>query len=107
MGEKFRLDPEALDSANGEFHVVGETLGTAFHTLAGVLDEHDGCWGSDDIGKAFEKNYKAPATEVRTYSGDAVTGMGELYDGVAESSETFQGVDYDNAVTIDNAVPDK
>jgi hypothetical protein len=106
MGEKFRLDSEALDSANSEFHIVGETFGRAFDTLAGVLDDHDGCWGTDDIGKAFAKNYVASATEVRGYSKGAVTGMGELYDGVAESSKTFKGVDYDSAVEIDNAVDD-
>jgi hypothetical protein len=107
MGEKFRLDPESLDSANSEFHIVGETFGRAFDTLAGVLDDHHGCWGTDDIGKAFDKNYTASATEVRGYSKDAVTGMGELYEGVGESSETFQGVDYENAVKIDDAVDDK
>jgi hypothetical protein len=106
MGERFRLDPEALDSANSEFHIVGETLSGAFDTLTGILDDHHGCWGTDDIGKAFAKNYETPSTEVRGYSKDAVTGMGDLYDGVSESSETFQGVDYDNAVKIDDAVDD-
>lgn len=104
MAENFRLDPQALSTANGEFKIVGDNLGDAFTVLTGVLDDHDGCWGDDDIGKAFEKNYKEPAKEVRGYAGDAIEGMGELNEGVDESRETFEGVDYENAKKIDASV---
>jgi hypothetical protein len=107
MAENFRLDPHALSTANGDFKVVGDTLGDAFHVLTGVLDDHDGCWGSDDIGKAFEKNYKEPAKEVRGYAGDAIEGMVDLHEGVDESKETFESVDYENAKKIDASVTDQ
>lgn len=107
MGESFRLDPDGLAAANGEFLVVGDKLGDAFDNLVLVLDDHDGCWGEDDIGKAFAKNYVQPSGEVREASKNAVEGIHELHDGVDESSETFQSVDEESAIQIDNSVTEQ
>jgi hypothetical protein len=107
MGEHFRLDPDGLDAANREFLSTGEAFGSAFDDLVAVLDDHHGCWGDDDIGKAFAKNYVTSAEEVRTASKEAVDGIYELHEGVDESSTTFQGVDEESAIQIDNSVNDK
>lgn len=107
MGESFRLDPEGLDNANAELLVVGNALGTAFDNLVLVLDDHHGCWGDDDIGKAFAKNYVDPATEVRDGAEGAVEGIHELHEGVEESSTTFQSVDEESAIQIDRSVTEQ
>lgn len=105
MAEKFRLDPEGLDAANGAFGVVGSKFSGAFDTLTGILDAHHGCWGTDDIGKAFETNYVQPSGEVIGYAKDAVGGFTDLHDGVKESRDTFTSVDQDNAEKIDKSTP--
>lgn len=107
MGESFRLDPDGLATANDDLRVVGETFGTAYDNLIAVLDDHHGCWGDDDIGKAFAKNYVTPADEVKGAAKECVAGFHDLHDGVAESSETFQSVDHDSAVQIDNSVTEQ
>jgi hypothetical protein len=107
MAESFRLDPSGLTSANEEFLGTGNSLGEAFDNLILVLDDHHNCWGDDDIGKAFAKNYVTPAEEVRTASKECVTGMHELYDGVTESVETFESVDEESAIEIDKSVTEQ
>jgi hypothetical protein len=107
MGENFRLDPEGLDNANAELLVVGNTFGAAYDNLVLVLDDHHGCWGDDDIGKAFAKNYVDSAREVRDGAKGSVDGIHELHDGVDESSTTFQSVDEESAILIDRSVTEK
>lgn len=107
MGEQFRLDPEGLADANAELLVTGNTLGRAYDSLVLVLDDHHGCWGDDDIGKAFAKNYVDPATEVRDGAKGSVDGIRELHDGVDESSTTFQSVDEESAIQIDSSVTEQ
>jgi hypothetical protein len=104
MAESFRLDPSGLETANSEFLGTGNTLGDAYDNLILVLDDHHGCWGDDDIGKAFAKNYVTSADEVRTAAKECVDGMHELHEGVTESLETFQSVDEESAIEIDKSV---
>lgn len=103
MPEDFYLDPAALDVEIAALRTTGSTLSAAFTTLTGVLDDHHGCWGTDEIGEAFAKNYVAPEAEFRTNGQATVDGLRDAADGVEESSEVFQSVDQDNAERIDRA----
>lgn len=103
MAEKFFLDPEGAAQAARDLRETGDRLGAAYDTLTSVLDAHDGCWGDDDIGKSFAKNYVDPAAEVRTGGESAVQGLHDAADGIDESSELYLSVDEDNAAQIDAA----
>ncbi|GHF44857.1 uncharacterized protein YukE [Amycolatopsis bartoniae] len=101
MAENFRLDPAALEEATRRLGSLGDRITTAYHELAGVLDEHDGCWGEDDIGKAFAQNYVPNAKQVREGAEQAGPGVIELRNDIDDASKTFQSVDEDEARRID------
>ncbi|WP_424186974.1 WXG100 family type VII secretion target [Actinokineospora sp. G85] len=105
MAETFRLDPAGLSSGTKRLDAAGQRLTAAVSALNVVLDDHDGCWGTDDIGEAFATNYVKPATDVRTYGADAGTGLGLTADGLDEASEVFQSVDHEHATRIDRTPP--
>jgi len=106
MAENFRMDSSGLSAANSGFKVVGDDFSKAYDALTAVLDDHHGCWGTDDIGKAFEKNYTPSEKEIRDGGGEAVTGMSDLHEGIDESRKTFEGVDHESAQKIDQSTDD-
>ncbi|GAA5151923.1 MULTISPECIES: hypothetical protein [Amycolatopsis] len=103
MAEKFFLDPAALARETQALRGTGRRLSVAVEKLNAVLDRHDGCWGKDDIGEAFEKNYAASARETRGYNKDAADGIVQVSDDLDKDSELFQSVDEDNAERIDRS----
>lgn len=101
MADNFYLDPEGMSRATGKLRDLGNRLEGSFKKLEGVLDQHDGCWGGDDIGKAFEKNYVPAATEARKGAGDAAHAIVQTSDDADKSSKVFQSVDEKEAQRID------
>lgn len=103
MPDDFYLDPAALASEIAALRTTGNALSTAFTALTGVLEDHHGCWGTDDVGEAFAKNYVGSEREFTTNGRATVDGLGAAADGIEESSEVFQSVDRDNAERIDRS----
>lgn len=101
MAENFRLDPDGLARGTRDARGAGQRLGDAFKRLTEVTDAHDGCWGDDDIGKAFAKNYVGPSADNRKYSQDSVQAFGKYADDGDQASTAFQGVDQQNAQAMD------
>lgn len=65
------LDPAALRGTQPSFTSVADTITTGAKALAAVIAAEGECWGNDEIGAAFAKNY-TPGVE----SGQkAVTGL--------------------------------
>jgi hypothetical protein len=104
MAERFFMDGPALKRDTEHLHDTGHKLGAAFSRLTGVLDEHYGCWGEDDIGKGFAENYVDPEKKFRENGklvSDAIPG---LADDIEEARVVFAGVDEENAERIDKTV---
>ncbi|MFD6391576.1 WXG100 family type VII secretion target [Nocardia sp. NPDC060259] len=65
------VDPAALRGTQPSFTTVADTITTGVQALAAVIAAEGECWGNDEIGQAFAKNY-TPGVE----SGQkAVTGL--------------------------------
>jgi hypothetical protein len=101
MTENFRLVPEQATAAANDLNDLGERLRRSFGTLIGVLDEHDGCWGEDDIGKAFEQNYVPHAKQARESARQAIAGIVDLAASTKQNIDIFQDLDYESARRID------
>ncbi|WAL66527.1 hypothetical protein ORV05_01530 [Amycolatopsis cynarae] len=104
MAEDFRLDPDRLSAATRRLGALGERLRNSFQTLTRVLDEHDGCWGDDDIGKSFAKNYVPSATQARDGARQATDGIIQLRGDTDKAAKVFQSVDHDSAQRIDETM---
>ncbi|PKW15272.1 WXG100 family type VII secretion target [Saccharopolyspora spinosa] len=87
----FDVRPEALRGASPQFDGAADKLQAALDKLNGVLQAEGECWGNDEAGQEFAKDYK-PGSQSAT---DAFTGLtgalhqirGEL-DNTAKTWET-------------------
>ncbi|MFC3456278.1 hypothetical protein, partial [Amycolatopsis speibonae] len=77
-------------------------LRDALVALNGVLDQYEGCWGDDEIGKQFEKGYKADADGSRVALGDMHEGVDKTVASVDKAVTEFVGLDEDNAKAFDH-----
>jgi hypothetical protein len=102
MAEAFYMDPDGVRHAVSQIHAVGAFLDRSLLHLNGVLDEHDGCWGEDSIGKGFSDNYVKPATETRGYGRKLTDGVVKLGEEVDDTEGTFEGVDSETAQDMDS-----
>jgi uncharacterized protein YukE len=102
MAEKFRLDPEALERTKNALAGASEQFSQALAQLGGVLNDHEGCWGDDQIGVAFKKKYQQPAKDARTYAGNANESVANIPPMLDEVAQALQGLDQDSAKRIDH-----
>ncbi|MET0188922.1 MAG: hypothetical protein ABW212_08000 [Pseudonocardia sediminis] len=101
MAENFYLDPDGLKNATNGMRTSGREIKAAFDRLGHTLDDHHGCWGTDDIGTAFGNKYVPSASSFRTDGATGAANFTDMADTADEWSETFQSVDEDNARRID------
>lgn len=101
MADEFYLDPERFRVVSRDLHDVGTDLKAAQRRLSGILDQYTGAWGSDDIGKAFEKNYYENAEKVRTGSGKAAHGIVETAGNAQKSANNLASLDEESAKKLD------
>jgi hypothetical protein len=105
MAEDFYLDPHGLKRATTDLRSSGNDLSHEFAKLAGVLADNDECWGTDDIGKAFAKNYVQSAGQLSEGAEITATNMVSTADTADEYSTIFQGLDHESAEELDRTPP--
>lgn len=103
MAEEFYLDPDLYRQATRQLEEAGKKLEAAQKRLAGTLDQYEGCWGDDEIGKAFQKGYYDNAEKLVDGLGKAATGLVESASVARQNAEDFMKLDQDEAQRIDNA----
>jgi len=101
MSDGFYLDPDGLASATKKINDAATALGGKLVKLKGVLDQHDGCWGTDDIGKAFAQNYQGGADNLKEGSDNASQNMGSLAENLDGSAKDLEAVDEEQAAAMD------
>ncbi|MCX2731503.1 WXG100 family type VII secretion target [Saccharopolyspora sp. NFXS83] len=102
MAEDFYLDPDGMHDVNQRIKTAHDELATAFDELTSELAELHGCWGTDDVGKAFEKNYDEPAKNIDEGSKGILEGVDELTVSLDDAVETFVEQDAQNSDNIKN-----
>lgn len=96
-----------MDPTTKELGGVSEQFKSALADLTGVLKAHEGCWGEDQIGKAFERKYQGPADDVKEYAADTDETVSKLPGILKKAAESFQQVDADGAKRIDQSLADQ
>ncbi|WP_156819575.1 hypothetical protein [Pseudonocardia sp. HH130630-07] len=106
MADRFELAESDAVRAGERAESAGERLQRAHGNLASVLDARNGCWGTDQIGKAFEKAYVEYADPLRENS----KSLGENFSGVGtattDMARELADVDEDNAKRFDGLYAD-
>ncbi|MFD2419617.1 hypothetical protein [Amycolatopsis pigmentata] len=104
MADDFYLDPAGLSHATRGLRDANERLSEAFSKLSEVTERHEGCWGTDDIGKTFDKKYRDPAEKAKENIKKTVEGTDSLTENLDEASESFQELDRQSAKQMDDAL---
>lgn len=95
----FDVDPEALRGASPKFDTAADQLRAALDKLNGVLQAEGNCWGGDDAGQQFAKDYEPASTSAT----DTFTGLnGALHQIRGELDETADTWDADDTNNADS-----
>ncbi|TWF94048.1 WXG100 family type VII secretion target [Saccharopolyspora dendranthemae] len=93
----FEVDPEALRGASPKFDGSADKLASALDKLNGVLQAEGKCWGGDEAGQEFAKQYE-PGSQQGT---DGMKGLAEALHQVKgeldATARTWDDVDQANA----------
>ena len=88
MSGEFWVDTEQLRAAAPAFEQLGERMDTIFTTLRGKLEAEGHCWGNDDYGRAFEKDYKPGRDNAMQFFPQMSAGLKDITSGLMEGSDT-------------------
>jgi hypothetical protein len=106
VAERFELDEDAAKDAGDRAGSAGQRLRDAHRELVAVLDDRDGCWGDDDIGKAFANSYVEFADGTRDNTKMIATNLADTGKYVVSVVDEFVDADADNAREIDRVYAD-
>ncbi|NWJ70118.1 hypothetical protein HX744_06175 [Pseudonocardia sp. ICBG1122] len=101
VADRFYLDRPGVESNADSARTTQDRLGDAVRTLREVLTRRDGCWGTDDIGKAFGNEYKPAETDVLVTGDEMAVGFADYAAGLDAYAEKFSQIDEDNAARLD------
>ncbi|WP_125737316.1 hypothetical protein [Amycolatopsis sp. WAC 04197] len=104
MADRFQLDPEALERVNGDLAAATARFKEALRDLGGKLAEHYGCWGEDEAGKAFAKNYVPMAQETNAGAHSTADGVDSTCGSLRDASNQFVGLDEEAARALDRSM---
>ena len=106
MADRFELDEsEAVDTGE-RAQDAGRRLLDAHRDLVAVLDDHEGCWGDDDIGKAFANKYVEIADGTRENTSVLAANFSDAGTYIVDVAGELADVDEDNARRIDGIYAD-
>jgi uncharacterized protein YukE len=77
-GSGYEMDPDAVKTGAGRFGPVADGLADAKSELENALNSIGECWGNDDSGKEFAKDYvpgSKQAVEAFALLAETIRGM--------------------------------
>ncbi|WP_433599222.1 hypothetical protein ACQPXH_26685 [Nocardia sp. CA-135953] len=103
MTDQVRLDPDALRQDGARLAELGDQVGHTYAELWDCLATADGCWGDDDLGEAFARDFTPHADQLLA----GLRAMEESLRGtaqqVANAAHDFESVDRGGADRIGRA----
>jgi hypothetical protein len=106
VADRFELDENGAVEAGERARSAGQALLAAHRKLVAVLDDHDGCWGDDDLGRAFANKYVQVADGTRENTEVLATNLVDTGTYIVNAARKLADVDEDNARRIDGLVAD-
>jgi hypothetical protein len=106
VAERFSLDPEDARRAAESIRAAGEELLAAHRQLLEELASLHGCWGDDELGRAFEKSYVSNAETTKENTGILATNVVNVGNYVIDMVKEFTQTDAEYAQRIDKLLAD-
>ena len=93
------VDPSALQATAPVYDSQAAGLADLYSTLTGKLQAEGACWGDDEAGRAFGRNYVGPAISALEQTRAASDGLASMAAGVYHWARNY--VDADEAAKAD------
>lgn len=97
MPDGFNVQTDRLRSGAGGFGTAGDALTTAGTTLGGALDAQGECWGGDESGQSFAKDYVPNSQKVRDAFGSLSEALHAIRTALEESANSYENVEGQSA----------
>jgi hypothetical protein len=94
-GSGFTAKPDAVLRASSGLTTAADGLDSALKALQGALDAQGACWGDDDSGKEFAKDYVPGSQGAVEGFANLVQGLRGLQQNIAKSMKALSGADED------------
>jgi uncharacterized protein YukE len=107
VSDRFEIDSTEIEKVADRARTAGDVLLAALGRLAIVLDDHDECWGGDDIGRAFAEKYVNVADGTRANTEVMATNLKATGDFISDVAARFREVDDANAALLDRVAADQ
>ncbi|MEW2358915.1 hypothetical protein [Spirillospora sp. NPDC029432] len=89
MSNELRVERDALKRAGDGFKAGADSLAAAGSSLEGKLSAEGKCWGADETGQAFEKDYAKNAQDVLKMITSIVENLGQMKEGIDRMAGTL------------------
>jgi hypothetical protein len=106
MAEDFYLDEDGVVHFAKGLKRTGNRLTDSYEELTNTLTGYVGCWGDDEIGKGFEKNYWDNSQELIEGMKGGGEGLVDSANGAKKSAHYFADLDLHTAKWLDSQKPD-
>ena len=98
----FDVSLHALHAAAGSFGVAGEMLGDAGTKLGDALAAQGQCWGDDESGQTFAKDYVPNSESTLKAFGQLAEALTAIKVALDESANSHEGTDTNSAGGFDS-----
>jgi hypothetical protein len=106
MAEDFYLDEDGVVHFAKGLKRTGHRLSDSYDELTNTLTGFVGCWGDDEIGKGFEKNYWDNSQELIEGMSEAGEGLVDGGKDAKKMAHNFADLDLKTAKWLDSQKPD-
>jgi hypothetical protein len=92
-GDGFAVEPVDLQSNGSGYQAVADQVRTIHQTLLSRLNAEGACWGDDEAGAGFAKNYLPPAMKALQQMNDVDGGVQSMAQATATWAANYQSVE--------------
>lgn len=93
----FRIQVDEVRAGAGSFGVAAEMLADAGNTLSGALSAQGACWGGDESGQQFSKDYVPAAEGTLKAFGQLAEAIQAIKTALNETANTHQSTDQNSS----------
>ncbi|MEU5691216.1 WXG100 family type VII secretion target [Actinosynnema sp. NPDC020468] len=96
----FQADVPGLRRGGAQFSAAGDSLDGVFQALNSALAAEGQCWGGDESGKAFAKEYVPNSQATLQAFQSLAEALEAIRGGVDQTADAYEGSDQGNASGI-------
>lgn len=101
MSDETRIDPERARAETERLRRIAERFQDTAAHLKDTAARYDGCWGGDELGEAFAKNYVPNAEKTVGNVGTLGQNVATTADQIDKAVDALERTDKDNAGSLD------